>query len=159
MNRCPDKSILIRWISGELAPNLTEALVRHVTACEACGKRHTELRRVWDLVGELTFDVPTHDLTDAVLRTARLPERTEPSATFAWPFAWRLAAAIALAAGLGITAGRLTPVRPAQTAAASISSDEMLARTGLDLLATGDSILAHVMESDADSGSSQEDAS
>lgn len=158
MDPCPDESLLIRWVAGELPAPQRDALDRHAAQCDACRSRRTELQHVWDAAGELEFLPPPRDLTDAVLAAAR--QSIGRTRTPASVYALRLAAAVALAAGLGTVAGRLLPPAAHESpATAVVSEDELLDRTGLHLLAGDNVIIAHVLEVDSADGPNQEEAS
>ena len=135
MTGCPDDPILIRRIAGELPPSAAADLDAHVGTCESCRVRLAQMKSTWDMLGELQVKPPEQDLT------ARIMSATRHSKAPRWVVIGRLAAAIALAVGLGVTAGRLTPVRTPPTPLGTISSEELLARTGLD-----EPIIAQIVE-------------
>jgi anti-sigma factor RsiW len=141
MKGCPDEPRLIRWMAGELPPAAAGELDAHLGNCESCREHCRQLKSMWELLGELRDEAPTRDLTAQILSAARRDEAPR------WAFLGRQAAAIALAAGLGALAGWLTPAhRTPQTPLAVVSQEELLARTGLDVLVGGEPIVAQVLD-------------
>lgn len=154
MTGCPDDPILIRWMAGELPAAAAADLEAHVGTCDSCRDRYRQLRATWDLLGQLHVKPPVRDLTEQIMSAAERAKKPR------WLLIGRLAAAIALAAGLGVAAGLLTPVRHApDTPAVAVSPEELLARTGLDVLVDDESIVAHIVDHEpASTDSPQEEA-
>src|SRR5690348_4007405 len=100
---CPSDSELLRLMTGELPePEATRAR-DHVEVCAACRHRLAEDRRVWEMLGSLSAELPPADLAPAILARA---ERDT-----ALPSRLRIAAAVLLAVGGGVVIGTAVPVR------------------------------------------------
>ena len=152
MSGCLEDTILIRWIAGEL-PSAAAARAReHVVACESCRIRMRDMQATWTLLGKLRVEPAARDRTADILAAAAVAR------TSTRVYAARLAAAVAVAAGLGVTAGWLRTAPQPPTLTATASFEQVAASTGLDVLAP-DGIMAPVFEQDpAYSEQSEEEA-
>jgi anti-sigma factor RsiW len=139
---CPEKSDILRYVSGELSPEQRELVQKHLESCSACSSVHKKLQASWDVLADWRIE-PAHadvDVTDRVLagldahEEQVLPRRR----TAHWFAPFRAAASIALAVGLGLGAGFLVPVEKEPVVRESAPSLELLAQA-LDLLAPGES--------------------
>lgn len=141
MTECPDEPRLIRWMAGELSPADAREVEAHAGTCDSCREHCRQLRSVWELMGGLRVEAPKRDLTSEILSAARRDGSPR------WTLIGRHAAAVALAAGLGILAGWLSPAhRDRQLTLPAVSQEELLARTGLDVLLGDEPIVAQVLD-------------
>jgi anti-sigma factor RsiW len=111
MTTCTNtQPLLSRWLDGELEASEHAAVAAHLAACPACAGEVAAWQHVDDV---LAAHEPTRDLTAAVL--ADLAEMADDRIPAGW---WlRVAAAAAVAIGLGLAAGhRLGPALVPTTA-------------------------------------------
>jgi anti-sigma factor RsiW len=104
---CPDEGQLIRLIGGELETEPAEQIRQHVRECPRCAALLAQTQTVWDVMGTLPEDGITSDLWPAVQAAVEAEGRREARQ---WVPRQRLdlmraAASIAIAIGLGWTAG------------------------------------------------------
>jgi len=145
MKACVYENLLIRLAGDELDAAQREAVMTHLSACRRCQGAWEEMRSTWDLLGQVTVTPPARDLTGTVLaRAAALHARKQR-----WVSATRVAAVIALASGVGIAAGLLTPRKPQLTNAAPVPSEEqVVAVLGLDEIDDDTGVLAGLFDVD-----------
>jgi len=123
-------------VGGELSEAEERDVRRHVASCADCAAALQGLRGTWDDLGAWDVDVSSTDLTDRVLGRAGDQENPDrhPLLTAALEVRrLRVAASIALAAGLGIATAALIP---ADQASAGLTADELVEALGLGELAT-----------------------
>lgn len=146
MKPCVSENLLIRLAGDELEAAERTEVMGHLEECPRCRATWESLRATWDLLGEVTAMPPAHDLTAAVLARAAepLPERNR------WALAARVAAMIALAGGVGIVAGLLTPRTPTLADSTTpVTEEEVVTALGLDTLDDGGYLLAGIFETEA----------
>lgn len=117
--RCPSELIWIRYVRGESAAKEAALLDEHVTACTACAQFVAAQRALWDALDDPAEETPGADLEARVASAIRAEQPSRgPSVLGAhrWLAPMRTAAAVLLAAGLGVAAGVLTSPRPPKTA-------------------------------------------
>ncbi len=139
---CPRDHMIVRLVGGELADAEERDLRQHLAECPICAEAYEELRGTWDELGALNVEASDIDLTDRVL--SRVQERENPIRhplllTVFKASQLRVAASIALAAGLGIATGALVPRdRAAQSSQSSSvpTAVELVEALGLGELAT-----------------------
>jgi anti-sigma factor RsiW len=156
--------LILRLVSGELAPSEARELREHLDACPACQAVWAELQETWRLLGAWEVSAPERNLAPAVLQAA---DAGGPQAGFAggqalrWPTVLRAAASIGLAAGLGIGTGYLVPMgsggKP-QTTNLTVEADEVLGSLGLAELGTS-SATGLSLELDTEEALPEEEAS
>ena len=136
---CPEPKLILRLVSGELAPDEERMLREHIKDCSACQLAHAELQETWRTLGAWEVQASDVDLTEAVLHAT---DADESQAVFGgsqilqWPVLLRTAASIGIAAGLGVAAGYLVPVgadRSQQASHLTVETDEVLEALGLTL--------------------------
>lgn len=126
MTSCPEETRLIRMVASELAEAESLALQAHLNDCESCRAKARQLEATWNLLGYPPVALPDSDLTGRVMAAVSIPQSAK------WTGRWgRLAATIALAAGLGAGAGWLTPSGGRIQAEAAVSEDELIESLGL----------------------------
>lgn len=132
---CPDEGQLIRLIAGELEAGPADRLRGHLGECDRCAGLLAELQATWRLMEAWQEDEASADLwptlRPAVESGAGRGPRWIPSTR---PDLLRAAASIALAVGLGWTAGAwITPPLPAQPEAnGQTQVEELVESLGLD---------------------------
>lgn len=109
---CPQMCLLLRSLSGELPPSERDELDRHLAGCPICRQAYADLRETWGVLGSWAVDVAGTDLTADVLAGVEQPAGGQVAGA-RWAGGLRVAASIACALGLGITAGALLPTTPA----------------------------------------------
>ncbi len=128
---------LVLWASGQVPAGNRPELARHIEQCPECAARARELTQSWALLGQWTPQAPEVDLTAAVLAQVRQEARSHtvvvPLRRWVWPMT-KLAAAVALAAGVGHTAGRLSWQPPAPINSAPVDQQQVLADLQLNVL-------------------------
>lgn len=135
---CRSDADLLKLASGRFDPR-EELLAReHLKSCETCARRYEDLHDTWEVLGEWAVSPPSRDLALVVAAAARRQMRFPE-----WRVWLRVAASVALAAGIGTAAGLLTPVRPARTAG-PVSGDALLRTIGVDALVEPAPILSDV---------------
>jgi anti-sigma factor RsiW len=146
VSTCIEEGVIIRLVAGELPAEQRESAMGHVAGCPSCRKRYEEMKATWGALGVWQLAVPERDLSAAVLAAAGRRRRV--------PMPWmRMAAAVALAAGLGSALGFLVPWRSQQSNVGQVvSGQEVADRIGLDALG-GESLgLADLFAVEADEG-------
>jgi anti-sigma factor RsiW len=126
MNHASDRQLLAH-LQEALSADDEQALAAHLRDCGACRQRLAELGGVWRLLGSWKAPGVPGDLRERIL-TALPAQPATPKAS-GWRRPLRVAAALALAAGIGHVAGRFTwePAAPPpneEAAAASLHLDE-----------------------------------
>ena len=109
---CPQDHLIVRLVGGELADAQERDVRRHLAACPTCAQAFEELRGTWDDLGAWNVDPTDIDLTDRVLAQAKEQEHPTRHPLLVAMFRGghlRVAASIALAAGLGVATGVLAP--------------------------------------------------
>lgn len=137
---CPDDSKLLNLLGRELDPAERPRFEEHLSGCTFCRDRYEEFRSVWAQLGRWEAPPPQTDLRSRVLMAAR-----RESSSRRWIGRGAVAAAVALAAGMGWTIGRLP--QPA-TAQAGISTQQMVEIVGLDRLGGDINAFAPIVPSD-----------
>lgn len=101
---------LIALAAGRLAPQRRDAVADHLEACAECRERYEATAEVWQALGAWKVTPPSRDLAPAVEGAARR-EAAPQAATPAWRrrarAALRLAAVVALSAGVGHLTARV----------------------------------------------------
>jgi predicted anti-sigma-YlaC factor YlaD len=122
---CPEESIFLNLVAGQVTAQTREALEAHVSECARCRELLAELRQVHEMLGEWTVSPPSIDLSAAVLQAAR----QQPAARRWWMSA---AAAVLLAGSAGLIAGLVVP--SPMEAAAPVTDEQVVDALGLDAL-------------------------
>lgn len=126
MSACLEDTLLIRLVAGELPPETRSEVAAHLAACTACRERYDRLAATWEVLGVWSVHAPQRDLSAAILRAATRRN------LLPW---LRIAASVALAAGLGAGVASIAPPRYAQVPPPQpISDQELVGRTGLEFL-------------------------
>jgi anti-sigma factor RsiW len=121
---CPTETELIRLVGGELSAARADELRQHLAHCRRCAAALAAIQSTWDVLGQWQVEPPQGNLTAAVLRAASRPR----------PMPWlRIAAAILMAAGAGLLAGRTAPLSAASPQ--TVSDAQLVEQLGLDALA------------------------
>lgn len=142
---CPSDGDILRAVSGELAGPERAALLDHLNRCAECARRFADAQRVWEETGRWQAIAPPADLTQRILARAATEGRA-PSAR------WRVAAAVLIAAGVGVAAGQLVPVPPEPVTA---TQSEEVDPLGLDSLGGDATGFAAVVENLATAGAEE----
>ncbi len=139
---CPQGHLIIRLVGGELTQAEAGALRHHLATCQSCAAAFEELTAAWDDLGAWNIGPAHIDLTDRVLAQAADQETTFleplPINTFNATL-FRVAASVALAAGLGISAAALLSHQqgsPGSGASSTPTATELAESLGLAELAT-----------------------
>ena len=122
---CPEESILLNLVAGQVTVQTREALYAHVSECARCRELLAELRQVHEMIGEWAVSPPFVDLSAAVLQAAR----QQPVGRRWWMSA---AAAVLLAGSGGLIAGLVAP--SPMEAAAPVTDQQVAEAMGLDAL-------------------------
>ena len=104
--------MIIRLVGGEMADAEERDVRQHLAACPICAQAFQELRGTWDDLGTWEVHSTDTDLTDRVLNQVREEEnpiRHPLLMVVVKASQLRVAASIALAAGLGVATGALVP--------------------------------------------------
>ena len=144
---CPSEGQLVRLIGGEAE---AQPLAAHVEACPMCAKRVNELREVWRALADANVVPPPRSLAAGVLDAASRAQRSERS-----PGWGRLAAAIVLGCGVGLSAALLGGSRGGPQPAPA-SSEQLVGQLGLDELCSDDRTMATLFASELDAADEQE---
>lgn len=155
---CPKEELIVRLVSGELPDTEQGDLRQHLRSCPRCAGLYEGLRKTWDELGGWDFDPAGIDLSNRVLARVTDQEQEAGRGTF---FRWRglsglgdaartqargslswlrMAASIALAAGLGMATGVLTPLDWAARvprSAAAPTAEEVMDSLGLSEFGSG----------------------
>lgn len=143
MSTCIDDATIIRHASGELDPEVSSRLESHLQSCERCRLALQAQRETAALLDAWKVTLPADlDVREAVLTVAK---QVSPAPN------WRpMAAAILIAAGLGLAAGRLIPPRTSQHATlVEVTPDELMERIGLDSLPVESAALDQVFDDES----------
>lgn len=139
---CPQDHLIVRLVGGELADAEERDVRQHLATCPSCAAAFEGLRGTWVDLGAWNVDPTGTDLTDRVLARAADKEIQVRGPLLLAVFRagpLRLAASIALAAGLGVATGALVPRdRALQSSQASAvpTAVELAEVLGLGELAT-----------------------
>ncbi len=139
---CQRESVIVRLVGGELAEAEEREVRLHLAACTTCAEAFEGLRGTWDELGAWNVDPTEIDLTDRVLARVTEPEDPTRHQQFFSTYrgaSLRVAASIALAAGLGIATGAMVPRDPGLKAAQFASAPspvELVEALGLAELST-----------------------
>ncbi len=98
---------LIELAAGRLPPERREAVEGHLAACEACRERLAAAAATWDTLGAWEVTPPEVELAEGVQAAARRAASGQTAAGSWRRVALRLAAAVAVGAGVGHAAARL----------------------------------------------------
>lgn len=137
---CPRTPILLRLLADELASEERRHIRAHLATCAACAREHARLIEVWQALAEWETGVAEIDLTARVLAAAsrESADRTGPTRRLqALAAMVRAAASILVAAGLGIGAGYVLPVRYGETedrSRTTASAEDIVEALGLSHL-------------------------
>ncbi len=107
MEHISDKEML-EWL-GAPAADRPSPSTDHLSQCEACQRRWTPLQQTWEALGAWTLQVPTRNITQAVLASIHQIR----SIRF-WEVRslWRIAASIIIGLLLGYWAAERHPLAP-----------------------------------------------
>lgn len=105
---CIGDTEFIAYISGGLTRSARDAVRKHISECEGCGRRVEEMARLWDVLGEWRVEADGHEVSDRIdAASATLERPTERK----WrdyffregllPVSIRIAASIIIAVGVG----------------------------------------------------------
>jgi len=127
---CPTDTIWIEHAAGRCEAEQAEALEAHLASCSQCAQRFAELRQLDAMLDAWQAPPMRNDLWAGIHQ--RVVERDAPQPVVArlggWGFAWRAAAVIALAVGLGHLTGRVqtsdSSMAPGSDTAAVQSPDD-----------------------------------
>ena len=139
---CPRGHLIIRLLGGKMAGAEERDFRQHLATCASCATMFEELRGTWDELGAWEVDATGTDLTARVLARATDQENPVRHPLLIAAFKagqLRVAASIALAAGLGIATGALLPRdRASQGPQSSVATTavELAEALGLAELAT-----------------------
>lgn len=139
---CPRDHLIVRFVGGELTDAEERDFRQHLAICPTCAAALEELRDTWNDLGAWHVDPTGIDLADRVLAQAAGPEDPLPRPLLLAVFRagqLRVAASIALAAGLGIATGALVPMDRALQGSQSTATPtavELVESLGLAELAT-----------------------
>lgn len=106
---CPQNSVILRFLSGELTPEARSEFQTHLETCGVCRSAYEDLRASWDVLGGWQLDLDGVDLRERVLAEAEAVGRRQVRAV-RWTVPLRAAASLAAAVGLGVGVGHLVPV-------------------------------------------------
>ncbi|MBN1511141.1 MAG: zf-HC2 domain-containing protein [Phycisphaerae bacterium] len=126
---CPSAEDLVRYVSGEAGADDAARVEVHLVGCPTCAETVAALRETWAALDAWQLDASGVDLTERVLMAVEAEEAAPRRHRWRWPALTRLAASVAIAAGLGIGAGRLVSQSAApdrETAMADGVRDEIV---------------------------------
>lgn len=113
---CPQTQFALRRLSGELDAAEKLAFDEHLRSCAVCRAEWEKLSATWEQLGAWSIDTAGIDLTERILAATEarvVPfERVKPSLFHRTAF--RAAASIAIATGLGVGSGYLLPAHRSQ---------------------------------------------
>ncbi|UCF44226.1 MAG: zf-HC2 domain-containing protein [Planctomycetota bacterium] len=119
---CIGDTELIAYISGGLTQSARDAVQKHISECEGCGRRVEEMAELWDVLGEWGVEAGGHEVADrieAVSATLERPtERKWRDYVFregVLPASIRIASSIIIAVGVGNRLGEWS-IKKAQAA-------------------------------------------
>jgi anti-sigma factor RsiW len=116
--RCPSELIWIRYVRGEPAAEEAALLDEHLAVCAACAQFVAAQRALWDALDDPAEKTPWADLEERVAAAIRAEQPSRGPSVLAahrWLAPMRTAAAVLLAAGLGVAAGVVSSPRPPKT--------------------------------------------
>jgi hypothetical protein len=94
--------------SGSLTQSAIEAVQKHISECEGCGRRVEEMARLWDVLGEWRVEAAGHEVADRIEAVSATLERPTERKWRDWifgegvlPASIRIAASIIIAVGVG----------------------------------------------------------
>ena len=91
---------LIALLEKHLAPAARSAVERHLSDCQECRMRKTEIAETWDILGTWDLQSPQEDLCESILARSRQESKHKPIGYL------RIAASIIAAVGIGYIAGQ-----------------------------------------------------
>ncbi len=103
---------LLELIGGHLSDAAATAANEHLAACPDCARRHRRMRRLWQLLGRWQLPADTSRARPAPSSPREAQKAGRPVRWWSLAGPLRLAAVLALAAGVGAAAGWLTPAAP-----------------------------------------------
>ena len=129
---------ILAYIGGDGDAQQQRRVTDHISVCNECAKRHDEMLRTWDALGEWTIDTAGRDISDSVLRRARQPDQHRnrklpvglPGNRFI-AAAFRIAASIIIAVTIGAMAGARSANRELSAEAGITESPNYLAALSL----------------------------
>jgi anti-sigma factor RsiW len=127
---------LIELIAGRLAPERRDAAEAHLAACAACRERRDAAARTWQVLGEWEVRADGRGLAAAVVAAARAEATLSPWRRQARA-ALRVAAALAIGAGIGHGAARLAPRGASEGVVAATDEDAVAQALGVAVLEGG----------------------
>jgi anti-sigma factor RsiW len=134
MMKCPRTSDILEMLSNRLDSERSPELRAHIAACAICAEALRELEVPWTALGSWTLEPSAVDVVDAVLeRAGHVEQAPAPGRMALWRRPLRIAASIAIAAGLGIGAGSVVPVPAFST---EPSEEQVAESLGLTAFAT-----------------------
>lgn len=114
---CPPDIDWIRLVGRELREAERSALEAHLATCEACAQLVAAQRAVWGALGEAPEDDAWCDIADRINASLDAPAASHTPVALRsrwWLKPLRTAAGLALAVGVGVSAGVLTSPRHAE---------------------------------------------
>lgn len=150
MSGCVGDNELIRMLGRELDPHERAALLQHLELCAHCQSRYRATQATWALLGKWEVEPGELDLTARVLASAQ----RRPAHRSWLP----LAASIALAAGLGVSAGLLRSHESSglPQGPRTVSPERLVQALGLDALGQDSIALDDVLTAPEGSGEQEE---
>ncbi len=140
---CSKTKSILRLVSGELEPDQERELLRHLECCEGCKFAHADLKVAWDSLGDWRVDFGDVDLVSRVLTGVEVSSDKpggEVKFLLVRSVAFRAAASILLAVGLGIGAGHIATgglASPAIDAESPVTDQDVVDSLGLVAFASG----------------------
>ena len=149
-SKCLSESQLLQLICGELAGSSRLEAQAHLDDCQSCRSRLTDCRRIWDELGRWEAPQPPGSLASRIMTAALCPAAIERSS-------WRrFAAALVLAAGVGIAAGLITPPSATPAVAGEVQIQDVVRSLGLDALGSDMGLAEGLIEQTALSSQPEE---
>lgn len=137
--KCIKDSVLMEYIAGKLDADRAEQVQKHLAECAKCSERLRDSSSLWETLGRWDVDTEPHNVADKVIAAAEKTvlkreaskRRVITERTF-WLNALRIAASIAIAAGIGQALGRLSTSGEAHKPVQPQVEPRYIAALGLD---------------------------
>jgi anti-sigma factor RsiW len=123
---CPNKSIWIKLVSGELDEQTSSGLRSHAAGCQHCAEELAAAGHVYETLGTWDVKPPHRDLAEEIVAAANVVERA--------PAAWwlRAAASVLVCASIGWLVGQTGDGTETTPVAQGALEEQVMLALGLD---------------------------